>query len=255
MLSQQLKKKIKELTNNISEIDSENGNLIDALNQANSVVTQSEMEIEKRNNIIKGLKEENQQLVIQLQEKQNDFDYYQSSSQQENEMLRQRLDEAEEEKENLMEQIEKGNENINQLRDELIKYENNGNIILNEKRQKENTFNNYIKEFQRKEEEYINEIENLNIYNNKLNQDLENIKSKYDKKIKVLQLQYDEASTRINKLIHTCINLKQQVLNLKRKNNINNININNNANNSVNLGHYQKKYGALFDDDLFNQTF
>ena len=78
MLSQQLKKKIKELTNNISEIDSENGNLIDALNQANSVVTQSEMEIEKRNNIIKGLKEENQQLVIQLQEKQNDFDYYQS---------------------------------------------------------------------------------------------------------------------------------------------------------------------------------
>ena len=166
MLSQQLKKKIKELTNNISEIDSENGNLIDALNQANSVVTQSEMEIEKRNNIIKGLKEENQQLVIQLQEKQNDFDYYQSSSQQENEMLRQRLEEAEEEKENLMEQIEKENENINQLRDELIKYENNGNIILNEKRQKENTFNNYIKEFQRKEEEYINEIENLNIYNN-----------------------------------------------------------------------------------------
>ena len=79
--------------------------------------------------------------------------------------------------------------------------------------------------------------------------DLENLKNKYDKKIKVLKLQYDEACIRINKLIHTSINLKQQVLNLKRRNNINN------ANNSVNLDNHHKKYGALFDDDLFNQTF
>ena len=55
--SQELKNKIKELNSNITEIDSENSNLIEALNQANNVVNQSKSEIEKRNNIIKGLKE------------------------------------------------------------------------------------------------------------------------------------------------------------------------------------------------------
>ena len=242
-------KKLKELSSNISEIDSENANLIEALNQANTAVTQSEMEIEKRNNIIKGLKEENQQLLIQLQEKQNDFDYYQSSAQQETDMLRQRLEEEEEEKDNLLEQLEKQNNEINQFRVELIKYENNGNLFINEKIEKENKLNNIIKEFQIKEEEYISEIDNLRMVNAQLNKELENLKNKYDKKTKVLKLQYDGASIRVNKLIHTCITLKQQVLNLKRKVNIEN------ANNSMNLGNHQNKFSSLVDDDLFNQTF
>ena len=249
MLSQQLKLKIQELTSNLSEIDSENANLIEALNQANTAVTQSEIEVEKRNNIIKGLMEENQQLLIQLQEKQNDFDDYQSSSQQEIERMREKIQEDEEEKENLMEQIQRQNNEINQFKEELIQNENNDNMILMEKQEEENKYNNLVKIFQIKEDEYKNEINDLSFLNNKLNKDIENLKNKYDKKIKVLKLQYDEASIRVNKLIHTCINYKQQILHLQR-----NLNINNNTNNSVNLGHHHNKFGNLFEEDLFNQT-
>ena len=141
---------------------------------------------------------------------------------------------------------------MNQYKEEIKNFQINGNMILNEKKEKEDELNNLEKIFQIKEEEYINEIDNLKIMNNKLNQDLENMKNKYDKKIKVLQLQYDGASLRVNKLIHSNINLKQQLINLQR-----NLNINN----SVNSKNHQKKYSSnqlnlqMLNDDLFNQTF
>ena len=250
--SQQLKNKIKELSSNMSEIDSENANLIEALNQANQAVTQSKTELEKKNNIIKGLKEENNQLTIQLQEKQNDFDDYQLSSQQEIEFLKQKLEEEQEEKENMMEQLEEQDNKMKQFDQEIMKYQNNDNVILNEKKEKEDELNNLVNIFQIKEEEYISEIDNLRMFNDKLNKDLENLRNKYDKKIKVLQLQYDGASLRVNKLIHTNINLKQQLINLQR-----NLNINN----SINFGTHQKRYSSnqlnvqMSNDDLFNQTF
>ena len=214
--SQELKNKIKELNSNITEIDSENSNLIEALNQANNVVNQSKSEIEKRNNIIKGLKEENNQLKLQLQEKQNDFEDYQLSSQQEIDFLKQKLDEEQEDKDNIISRLESQNNEINQFKEEIINYKNNGNMILNENKEKENELNNMGKLYQIKEEEYMNEIDSLRSMNRKLNKDLLNMKNKYDKKIKELELQYDGASVRVNKLIHNNINLKQQVLNLQR---------------------------------------
>ena len=123
---------------------------------------------------------------------------------------------------------------------------------MNEKKEKEDELNNLVNVFQLKEEEYISEIDNLRMFNDKLNKDLENLRNKYDKKIKVLQLQYDGASLRVNKLIHTNINLKQQLINLQR-----NLNINN----SINFGIHQKRYSSnqlnvqMSNDDLFNQTF
>ena len=220
--SQELKNKIKELNSNITEIDSENSNLIEALNQANNVVNQSKSEIEKRNNIIKGLKEENNQLKLQLQEKQNDFEDYQLSSQQEIDFLKQKLDEEQEDKDNIISRLESQNNEINQFKEEIINYKNNGNMILNENKEKENELNNMGKLYQIKEEEYMNEIDSLRSMNRKLNKDLLNMKNKYDKKIKELELQYDGASVRVNKLIHNNINLKQQVLNLQRNLHINN---------------------------------
>ena len=255
--SQELKNKIKELSSNISQIDSENSNLIEALNQANTVVNQSKTEIEKRNNIIKGLKEENNQLEIQLQEKQNDFEDYQLSSQQEIEFLKQKLEEEQEDKDNIIAQLESQDNEINQFKEEIINYQNSGNIILNENKEKENELNNMEKLFQIKEEEYINEIDNLRIMNTKLNKDLQNMKNKYDKKIKELQLQYDGASLRVNKLIHNNISLKQQLLNLQRNLNINNIN---DVNSIINSGNNQKKFSSsqlnlrAYNDDLFNET-
>ena len=87
-------------------------------------MTQSKTELEKKNNIIKGLKEENNQLTIQLQEKQNDFDDYQLSSQQEIEFLKQKLEEEQEEKENMMEQLEAQDNKMKQFDQEIMKYQN-----------------------------------------------------------------------------------------------------------------------------------
>ena len=93
--------------------------------------------------------------------------------------------------------------------------------------------------------------------NSKLNKDLQNMKNKYDKKIKELQLQYDGASLRVNKLIHNNISLKQQLLNLQRNLNINNIN---DVNSIINPCNNQKKFSSsqlnlrAYNDDLFNET-
>ena len=80
-----LKEEIKSLYKKISEKEEQNTTLKNALNQANRGMNQSE--IETRNNINNGLNEEKAQLTKQLKEKQNDFNEYQTSSQQEIEIL------------------------------------------------------------------------------------------------------------------------------------------------------------------------
>ena len=94
----QLKIKLKELTSSLNEMDDENSNLIDALNQANIALTQYEDDIQRRNNYINALIEEKKLLEIQLQEKQNDFDDFMNSAQNEIEILKEKLEKNEDEK-------------------------------------------------------------------------------------------------------------------------------------------------------------
>ena len=61
------------------------------MNKVNSTINQSENEIEVRNNTINELLEEKNQLIKQLNENQNDFNEYRNSSQQEIEILHQKV--------------------------------------------------------------------------------------------------------------------------------------------------------------------
>ena len=87
-------------------MDDENSNLIDALNQANIALTQYEDDIQRRNNYINALIEEKKLLEIQLQEKQNDFDDFMNSAQNEIEILKEKLEKNEDEKFQMNDEID-----------------------------------------------------------------------------------------------------------------------------------------------------
>ena len=61
------------------------------------------------------------------------------------------------------------------------------------------------------------EIFQLGKINQKLINDNENMRVKYEKKINLLILQNNEASLRVKKLINTCIQLKDNSMTLQRK--------------------------------------
>ena len=263
-----LKEEIKNVYKELSNKEEENTTLTDALNKVNNAINQSEIEIETRNNTINGLIEEKDQLIKQLDEKQNEFNEYQNSSQQEIEMLHQKLIAVEEERENLINENEMQNKEINQLKEDLYQYETNGNFYLEEKRENDSKFNNLAQAFQIKEQEYGEEIEKLKKINQKLLNENEFLKNKYEKKINLLTLQNNEACLRVRKLINTCISLKNYALSIERNMNMNNMNNSMIGGNNT-VQYYQKNRDLLsgmnniinqidskiLNDDFLNQTY
>ena len=215
-----LKEEIKNISKDLSEKEEQNNSLTDALNQANNAINQSETEIQTRNNTINELIEEKNQLMKQLSENQNDFNEYRNSSQQEIEILHQKLVALEEERENLINDNENQVTEVNQLKDELTKYAAQDKLRFEETREADDKFNNLAQAFQIKEKEYADEIMKLSSINQKLMNDNENLKEKYEKKINLLTLQNNESSLRVRKLINTCISLKDYAINMER--NLNN---------------------------------
>jgi chromosome segregation ATPase len=211
-----LKEEIKQITKDLSEKEEQNNTLTDALNQANIAINQSETEIQTRNNTINELIEEKNQLIKQLNDNQNDFNEYKNSSQQEIEMLHQKMLALEEERENLMNDNENNINEVNQLKNEISQYISQEKIRFEESKEADDKFSNLAKAFQIKEKEYSDEIIKLTKINQKLQNDNENLKAKYEKKINLLTLQNNEATLRVKKLINTCISLKDYAMNLER---------------------------------------
>ena len=215
-----LKEELKNLSKDLEEKNEESNSLTNALNEANIAINQSEAEIQTRNNTINELMEEKNQLMKQLKDNQNDFNDYKTSSQQEIEMLNQKLLALEEERENLINDNENQITEVNQLKDELTKFATQDQLRLEENKEADNKFNNLAQAFQIKEKEYAEEIMKLRAINQKLQNDNENLKAKYEKKINLLTLQNNEATLRVRKLINTCITLKDYAMSVER--NINN---------------------------------
>ena len=211
-----LKEEIKQITKELSEKEEQNNTRTDALNQANNAINQSETEIQTRNNTINELVEEKNQLLKQLNDNQNDFNEYKNSSQQEIEMLHQKMLALEEERENLMNDNENNINEMNQLKNEINQYVSQEKIRFEESKEADDKFSNLAKAFQIKEKEYSEEIIKLTKINQKLQNDNENLKAKYEKKINLLTLQNNEATLRVKKLINTCISLKDYAMNVER---------------------------------------
>ena len=278
-LIDKLKEDIKTITKDLSEKEEQNSSLTDALNQANNAINISEVEIQTRNNTINELVEEKNQLLKQLNDNQNDFNEYKSSSQQEIEMLHQKLLALEEERENLINDNQNNINAVNQLKNEINQIVSQEKIRFVENKESDDKFNNLAKAFQIKEKEYSDEIIKLTKINQKLENDNENLKAKYEKKINLLTLQNNEATLRVRKLINTCISLKDYAMNVERNMNntqaginlgqlnnsmflpnIGGLNINNTTfQGSKFTGTIQKSEGnqnnKILNDDELNQTY
>jgi len=256
-----LKDDIKILSKNLSQKEEQYNNLLDSLNKVNNTINQSEAEIETRNNTINELIEEKNQLIKQLNENQNDFNEYRNSSQQEIELLHQKLMSLEEERENLINDNENQITEVNQLKDEINQFASQDKLRYEENQEYDNKFNNLAQAFQIKEKEMGEEIFQLRKINQKLMNDNENMRAKYEKKINLLTLQNNEASLRVKKLINTCIQLKDSLMTLQRKTgmNVGTGGIFGQVNNSMflpntglnmnNTSHYQFNAGSLHKNE------
>ena len=222
---QKLKEENRNLYKDLSEKEEQNISLIDSLNEANDVINKMNIEIETRDNQVNELMEEKEQLMNQLKERQNDFNEYQNSSEQEIQMLNQKLLALEEERGNLLFENEQLNNDINQLKEDLYQYEANGNMILEEKKQNDNKINNLAQAFQIKEGELSEKNEKLYKIIKKLEKENLNLQAKYEKRVNLLTLENNEASLRIRKLINIYFTLKDYALSIER--NMNNINLSN----------------------------
>ena len=105
---------------------------------------------------------------------------------------------------------------VNQLKNEISQYISQEKIRFEESKEADDKFSNLAKAFQIKEKEYSDEIKKLTKINKKLQNDNENLKAKYEKKINLLTLQNNEATLRVKKLINTCISLKEYAMNVER---------------------------------------
>jgi hypothetical protein len=188
-----------------------------ALNDADNVIKQSEYEINTRENTINNLAQEKELLLKQLNDKQIDFVEFQNSAQQEIDMLRNKLDMLEKEKNMLISDNENHQDEINQLHEDLNQYLCDDEIHFEECKEADKKYNELAEAYKMKEKDCNSAIAQLNIMNNNLRTELELLKSKYEKKIKILTLNNEELNTRVKNLINTLISLKDYALSIERQ--------------------------------------
>jgi len=201
----------------LDERDQQINDLNLALNDADNVIKQSEYEINTRENTINNLTQEKELLLKQLNDKQIDFVEFQNSAQQEIDMLHNKLDMLEKEKNMLISDNENQQDEINKLHDDLNQYLCDDEIHFEECKEADKKYNELAEAYKMKEKDCNSAIAQLNIMNNNLRTELELLKSKYEKKIKILTLNNEELNTRVKNLINTLISLKDYALSIERQ--------------------------------------
>jgi chromosome segregation ATPase len=204
------------LSKGLDERDQQINDLNMALNDADNAIKQSEAEINTRENTINSLLQEKESLLKQLNDKQIDFTEYQNSSQQEIDILHNKLEMLEKEKNMLISDNENHKNEINQLHDDINQYLNDDKIHFEECKEADKKYNDLANAYKIKERDYSAAMAQLNVLNNNLRVELELIKSKYEKKIQILTLNNNELNARVKNLINTLIGLKDYALSIER---------------------------------------
>ena len=204
------------LNKGIEERDQQINDLNSALNDADNVIKQSEVEINTRENTINSLLKEKDLLLQQLNDKQIDFAEFQNSSQQEIEMLHNKLEMLEKERSMLISDNENHKDEINQLHDDINQYLSDDQIHFEECKEADKKYNDLANAYKIKERDYSAAMAQLNVLNNNLRIELDLIKSKYEKKIQILTLNNNELNARVKNLINTLIGLKDYALSIER---------------------------------------
>ena len=222
-----------------------------ALNEADNIIKQSETEINTRENTINSLLQEKELLLKQLNDKQIDFAEFQNSSQQEIDMLHNKLEMLEKEKNMLISDNENHKDEINQLHNDINQYLSDDQIHFEECKEADKKYNDLANAYKMKERDYSAAMAQLNVLNNNLRIELDLIKSKYEKKIQILTLNNNELNIRVKNLISTLIGLKDYALSIER--NMNDVTLMRQQGNN-NYSMILKNNYSLMNDDNINSS-
>jgi len=232
--SKQLIDKLQDDINNLNQDLKSRDDQIITLNEAviefDNAMKSSENELKSRELIINNLNEEKEKLQKQLNDKQMDFVQFQNSSQQIIDILHKKLLNLDKEKNNLVENQNTNDNQISVLQEQLNQFEINTQSNKNECDKIDKQYNDLVKAINIKDKEFQDKFMQLNLIREKRRNDMENLKSKYEKKIQSLTLNNNELNSRINNLINSLIALKDYAMSIERNlNEANNLNIMNSS--------------------------
>ena len=228
-------KRITELEEEIKSLGQQLNEKSDQLTQLNTeiaeyvnTVSECEKELKKREALINGYKDEKDLLTKKLNDKQIDFVEYQNSSQQENDILHNKLLMMDKERSQLIDNLTSTQDEIKNLQEQISQYETHSKLHLDECKEVDRKYNDLAKTLELKEEEYNSECERYSNLLKKSQNDIDVLKAKYEKKCQMLKLENDELNVRIKNLISTLISLKDYAMSVERNiNDRGNINMNN----------------------------
>ena len=232
--SRQIIEKLQDDINNLNQDLKSRDDQIILLNEAviefDNAMKSSENELKSRETIINNLNEEKERLQKQLNDKQMDFVEYQNSAQQIIDILHKKLLNLDREKNNLFNDHSSDDNQISLLQEQLTQYELHSKSNKDECDKLDKQYNDLVKAFEIKEREFQDKAFQLKSVSQKRKNDMEILKSKYDKKIQSLTLNNNELNSRINNLINSLIALKDYAISIERNlNEANSVNVMNSS--------------------------
>ena len=218
--SRNLINKLQDDINNLNKDLKSRDDQIIILNEAiiefDNAMKSSENELKSREMVINNLNEEKDRLQKQLNDKQMDFVQYQNSTQQMIDVLHKKLLTLDKEKNNLFNNQNDNDNQISILQEQISQYEINSKSNQDECDRIDKQYNDLVKAFEIKEREFQDKANQLKSVSEKRKNDMEILKSKYEKKIQSLTLNNNELNSRINNLINSLIALKDYAISIER---------------------------------------
>ena len=145
-------------------------------------------------------------------------------------VLHKKLLTLDKEKNNLFNNQNDNDNQISILQDQISQYEINSKSNKDECDRIDKQYNDLVKAFEIKEREFQDKAFQLKSVSQKRKNDMEILKSKYDKKIQSLTLNNNELNSRINNLINSLIALKDYAISIERNlNEANSVNVMNSS--------------------------
>ena len=218
--SRQLIDKLQDDINNLNQDLKSRDDQIILLNEAviefDNAMKSSENELKSREIVINNLNEEKEKLQKQLNDKQMDFVQYQNSAQHIIDILHKKLLFLDREKNNLCDSQNTNNNEINNLQEQINQYELNSLTNIEECSKIDKQYNDLVKAYEIKEKEFQDKVLQIKSISQKRKNEMETLRSKYEKKIQSLTLNNNELNSRINNLINSLIALKDYAISIER---------------------------------------
>lgn len=235
-----LQRKIENLKNEITKLSDENEtkqkenqDLLNQLKEADKSIKDAQKELNKRQLIINSLSNENESLKGMMNEKQIEVVEFQKSTQNEINILSNKLQISEEEKEKLINEIQMHETEKSSLQEKLNINENDRFVNGEEVEAVRQKYAELVDAFNAREEQFNNQIEEYNSVLAQKESNEEMLTNKYETALHKLKIENNSYKARIKNLMTTLTSLKDYAISVDRNmSEINDQSYINNLNNS-----------------------